>query len=100
VAVTAGCGGKDASLAGCLNGKGFLVQGGDRIVRGSSPGGVTFTLTLYASPRVAARAAGKRARTARVGRAIVDWSANPPHGQLSRAALTQIRACLDATTSA
>ncbi len=102
LAVT-GCGGSNGvSLEGCLNGKGFLVQGNQRVVRGSSTGGVSFTLTVYASPAEGKRAfAGKHAKsTALIGSAVVDFTGNPPPypggppAKLSKHALATIRSCL------
>lgn len=75
------------------------MQGNDRVVRGSSPGGVNFTLTVYPTARAAARAYRNREDAAVVRTSVVDWSSNPPpHGQLSRAALAQISSCLRSTT--
>ena len=101
--VVAGCGGgSKVSLEGCLNGKGFLVQGDERVVRGSSEGGVNFTLTVYSDPAAAKRAiAGRSPKgTALIGNAVADFTGNPPPhpggapGKLSKAALATIRSCL------
>lgn len=102
VLVLAGCGGKHASLADCLNAKGFLVEGDSAVVRGTSAGGVSFTLTVYRTPAAAGRAfaaLGPKA-TALIGRAVVDFSSNPPPypggppAKLSKPALATIRTCL------
>jgi len=103
VLALAGCGGKNpGSLADCLNGKGFLVQGNASVVRGSSAGGVSFTLTVYASSAAAKRAfASKNAKSkALIGSAVVDFTGNPPPppggppAKLSKTALATIRSCL------
>jgi hypothetical protein len=76
----AGCGGKPRpTLAGCLNDAGFLVRRTGKGVIGTSPGGVAFTLTLYADASAArGRIALLPPRTAaRIGRAVVDWQGNP-----------------------
>jgi hypothetical protein len=98
----AGCGGRPPTIAGCLNARGFLVQEQASVIRGSSPRGVSFTLTLYPTARAARRAdAQAGAANARLfGDAVVDFAGNPPGspggapGKLSRAALTAIRRCL------
>jgi hypothetical protein len=96
-----GCGGKQPTVAGCLAAKGFLVQGTD-VVQGTSGAGVSFTLTIYATTSAAKRAfaAGGEASAALIGRAVVDFSGNPPAspgaapGRLSKSALATIGDCL------
>jgi len=103
VLVLAGCGARHASLADCLNAKGFLVEGNATVVRGSSAGGVSFTLTVYATTAAASHALAAKpgASAARVGSAVVDFSGNPPArpggppAKLSKRALTAIHSCLD-----
>ncbi len=99
----AGCGGGSrASLEACLNGKGFLVQGTKHVVRGSSSGGVSFTLTVYAGRAAARRvfASKSPAGIALIANAVVDFTGNPPAyprgppAKLSKAALATIRLCL------
>ena len=81
LAVLAGCdGGKPPSVAACLGDRGFLVEEDGNVVRGSSPAGVNFTLTLDATPaaaRAARRASAHRAAIP-VARALVDDRGNPP----------------------
>ena len=99
----AGCGGGHATVAGCLDAKGFLVQGSGSVVRGTSTGGVSFTLRVYATPAAArhALAATDAASVDRIGDAVVDFSGNPPAspgaapGRLSKRALATIRSCLE-----
>ena len=51
VLALAACGGPShTTVADCLNDAGFLVSGSGTEVRGTSPGGVGFTLRLYAEP--------------------------------------------------
>ncbi len=98
----AGCGSGNATVGGCLNNKSFLVQEQNNIVRGSSPGGVNFTLTLYPTRTAATRAHSQLPRSASVelGDAVVDFAGNPAAapggapGKLSRSALETIAACL------
>jgi len=98
----AGCGGRRSTVAGCLNAKGFLVEEDANVVRGSSPGGVNFTLTLFPRASTARRAlAAERAGSADlIGEAVVDFGGNPPSspggvpGKLSRSALATIAHCL------
>ena len=98
----AGCGSQRATLADCLNAQGFLVREHGNVVRGSSPRGVNFTLTVYPAA-AAARRAYERASPATsvlVGDAVVDFAGNPAAtpggvpGRLSRGALARIRRCL------
>jgi hypothetical protein len=98
----AGCGGHAPTLADCLNAKGFLVEERSGVVRGSSPAGVNFTVTVYAHPGAARRAfrALPRGSGALLGDAVVDFAGNPPsspgHGpaRLSRGAVAAISHCL------
>jgi len=98
----AGCAGHRATVADCLNARGFLVREKGDVVRGSSPRGVTFTLTVYLHPRGArdAFAAGSAATSVLLGDAVIDFAGNPPArpggvpGKLARSALATIRGCL------
>ena len=100
--VLAGCGSGGSTIAACLNAKGFLVQEKDGVVRGSSPGGVNFTLTLYPRANAARRAfaAARAGSAALVGEAVVDFGGNPPASgggaprRLSRGALAAMTRCL------
>ena len=102
LAVLAGCdGGKPPSVAGCLGNRGFLVEADGNVVRGSSPAGVNFTLTLYATPAAARAARGASGHRAAIPvvRALVDDRGNPPGAngtprRLSKRALAEIRACV------
>ena len=68
------------AAADCLNADLFIVQVEGRQILGSSPGGVNFTVTFYASPAAANAALGRL--NPRYGAAIVatvvDYSGNPP----------------------
>jgi hypothetical protein len=98
----AGCGSHRPSVADCLNDKGFLVQGTGPVVRGSSPGGVNFTLTVYGGAAGARRAFARTSAksAALLGDAVVDFAGNPPTpaggppARLSQHALQLIRTCL------
>ena len=98
----AGCAGHRATVADCLNAKGFLVRERGNVVRGSSPRGVNFTLTVYLRPSAERRAvaAGAAATSVVLGDAVIDFAGNPPAtpggvpGKLTRNALTTIRRCL------
>jgi hypothetical protein len=97
----AGCAGR-ATVPDCLNAKGFLVRDRGNVVRGSSPGGVNFTLTVY--PRRSAErravAADGPATSVVIGDAVIDFAGNPPAtpggipGRLTSNALATIRRCL------
>jgi hypothetical protein len=66
--------------ADCLNADLFLVEAGPRAVRGSSPGGVNFTIRFYKSA-AAATAAHSRLLpeyAAIVATTVVDFGGNPP----------------------
>jgi hypothetical protein len=83
------CSGKrHATLADCLNDAGFLVGGSAKVVSGTSPGGVAFTLTVYPDASAArGRLAPLSPRTAlRIGRAVADWQGNPSSGARLRGA--------------
>jgi hypothetical protein len=99
-ALLAGCGGSSpVTLAGCLNGAGFLVTQSGVKVEGTTPGGVGFTLTTYRSPAAARRAARRlrlpRRTTAVVAAAVVDFRGNPgAHARVTRDELATIGSCL------
>ena len=73
-----------SSAANCLNADLFIVQADGRKILGSSPGGVTFTVTFYASPAAANAALARLNPTyaAAIVATVVDYSDNPPrhHG--------------------
>jgi hypothetical protein len=84
--LTAGCGSSGGatatSVANCLNAKSFLVRPADVTVEGASPGGITFTLTLYKTSG-AARAIGASLNsqtTFVTGSAVVDFKGNAAAG--------------------
>jgi Na+-translocating ferredoxin:NAD+ oxidoreductase RnfG subunit len=99
VALIAGCGGKNKlTVAGCLNDDGFLVTQSGAKVEGTSPAGVAFTLTVYASAQAAKRAAAglDRHTTAVVSTGVVDYRGNPGLGaRITAAERTTIRGCLE-----
>ena len=97
----AGCGGRPANVADCLNARGFLVQQRAGVIRGSSAGGVNFMITLFSQAGAARRVLRSHpSEDAEViGAALLDFAGNPPaaHGQrvtLSPLALGAIRSCL------
>jgi hypothetical protein len=99
VALLAGCGGTSHdTLAGCLNGAGFLVTSSGSKVDGTSPSGVAFTLRTYGTPAAAKKAARSLdpRTTVVVTRGVVDFHGNPdPEAALSRDELRTISRCLD-----
>jgi hypothetical protein len=85
-ALTAGCSSSGAvtaaSVANCLNAKSFLVRPKGVTVEGASPGGITFTLTLYKTAGVA-QAAGASLHTQTTlvtGLAVINFKGNAPVG--------------------
>jgi hypothetical protein len=96
VALLAGCGGKQsapqprttfvfkavsaATAATCLNSDQFLVQPGEKSVRGSSPEGVNFTVKFYETSRAANAAYARVGRRfgAKYATAVVNFAGNPP----------------------
>lgn len=100
-------GGKGAngiSVGNCLNiDDDFLVQPSQTSVDGQSPGGVTFTLTLYPTPTAAKAAAAKKnpKTTAVVENGVVDFRGNPspyagaPPAKISKVELADIKTCID-----
>jgi len=99
VLALAACGGSShATVADCLNDAGFLVSGSGTDVHGISPGGVGFTLRLYARPAAAKQAAARLepATTAVAARGVVDWQGNPsPSARLTRSELRAVSRCVD-----
>jgi len=97
-----GCGGHRATVADCLNAQGFLVRESGEVVRGSSPRGVNFTLTLYPGATAARRAfqTASMSTSVLVDDAVIDFAGNPPAtpggvpGRLSKGALASIRGCV------
>ena len=64
----------------CLNSDQFLVIATGRKIQGSSPGGINFTITFYASP-AAASAAYVRLNpkyATLMGAAVINDAGNPP----------------------
>jgi len=102
VLALAACGGSShTTVAHCLNDAGFLVSGSGTEVRGTSPGGVGFTLRLYASPAAAKQAASRLApaTTAVAVRGVVDWRGNPsPSAHLTRGELRTVERCVTRAT--
>jgi len=97
----AGCG-SSATVAGCLDAKGYLVQQHGAVIEGSSPAGVNFTLTLYRSALLARRASTRleAATSALLGVGVVDFAGNPPPspteapGMLSHSNLATLNSCI------
>jgi hypothetical protein len=103
---SSGAGATDGIKVGnCLNDQDFLVQPETKIVNGQSPAGVSFTLTLYASPD-AAKAAGAKKNpktTAVVENGVVDFHGNvspyqgAPPAKISKVELAAIKSCIDSS---
>lgn len=70
------------TVATCLNSRGFLVQAGPHRVSGSSPGGVNFAVTFFASAQAAAAARATHHYVEQIASATtdvgIDDSGNPP----------------------
>ncbi len=118
-AILAGCGGGGKSSSGsgggaanvsgidvgnCLNqDENFLVAPTETAVEGQSPGGVSFTLTLFKTNAAAAAAAKKKnpKTTAVVEDAVIDFRGNPspyagaPPAKIGKTELAAIRRCID-----
>ena len=122
-AILAGCGGGGSSSGGnssgvynggggvngisvgnCLNDdENFLVQPETGKVDGQSPGGVTFTLTLYKSQAAAKAVYDKKnpKTTSLVQNGVVDFKGNPsiyagaPPAKISKVELAAIKTCID-----
>ena len=100
--LVSGCGGRPPTLSGCLNDAGFLVTSSGPKVEGTSPGGVAFTLRVYASHAEATRAAASLhpRTTAVVAAGVIDFHGNPdPGARISADELRSIRGCLAKTGS-
>ncbi len=93
------------AVGNCLNDQDFLVQPETTLVNGQSPAGVSFTLTLYASPAAATAAAAKKnpKTTAVVENGVVDFHGNvspyqgAPPAKISKVELAAIKTCIDSS---
>ncbi len=93
------------AVGNCLNDEDFLVQPETTLVNGQSPAGVSFTLTLYASPAAATAAAAKKnpKTTAVVENGVVDFHGNvspyqgAPPAKISKVELDAIKTCIDSS---
>ncbi len=93
------------AVGNCLNDQDFLVQPETTLVNGQSPAGVSFTLTLYASPAAATAAAAKKnpKTTAVVENGVVDFHGNvspyqgAPPAKISKVELAAIKSCIDSS---
>ncbi len=93
------------AVGNCLNDQDFLVQPETTLVNGQSPAGVSFTLTLYASPAAAKTAAAKKnpKTTAVVENGVVDFHGNvspyqgAPPAKISKVELAAIKTCIDSS---
>jgi hypothetical protein len=91
------------TVGNCLNQQyDFLVQPQQTKVDGQSPGGVTFTLTLFKSADLAKAAYVKKnpKTTSLVANGVVDFKGNPslykgaPPAKISKVELANINACI------
>ncbi len=122
VALLAGCGGGGGTSAGsangaipnggggvngvsvgnCLNDENFIVQPSQTTLDGSSPAGVSFTLTFFKDPAAAKKVAAKRnpKTTAVAENGVIDFRGNPsafagaPPAKISQAELKVIKSCI------
>jgi len=100
---TGGGGVNGISVGNCLITEDFLVQPSQTTIDGTSPGGVAFTLTFYASQAKADAAFEKKdpKTTAKVENGIVDFRGNPspyegaPPAKISQKELAVIKRCID-----
>lgn len=105
---SSGSGGSASSVSGikvgnCLNDDNYSVGPTETSVEGSSPAGVSFTLTLYKSNAAAAAAAKKKnpKTTAVVEDAVIDFTGNPspyagaPPAKIGKTELATIKSCID-----
>jgi hypothetical protein len=107
---SSGSGSKSATdgiaVGNCLNDQDFLVQPETKLVNGQSPAGVSFTLTLYATPAAAKAAAAKKnpKTTAVVENGVVDFHGNvspyqgAPPAKISKAEIASIKTCIDSSS--
>ena len=93
------------SVGNCLNDEEFLVSPSETTLEGTSPAGVSFTLTFYKTP-AAAEAVYKKKNpktTALVENAVVDFKGNispyagAPPAKISQKELGVIKKCIDAS---
>jgi hypothetical protein len=91
------------TVGNCLNeDENFLVQPQTGLVDGQSPGGVTFTLTLYPSQAAAKAVYDKKnpKTTSLVENGVVDFKGNPsiyagaPPAKISKVELAAINRCI------
>ena len=91
------------SVANCLNLEDFLLQPSQTTVDGTSPGGVTFTLTFHKDVATAKAIFKKKdpKTTAIVENAVIDFKGNPspyegaPPAKISKKELAVIKRCID-----
>jgi hypothetical protein len=101
---TGGGGVNGISVGNCLNQNyDFLVQPSTQVLNGTSPAGVSFTMTLFKDPAKARAAFAKKNKktTAIVENAVVDFRGNPspyqgaPPAKISPKDLANIRNCIN-----
>jgi hypothetical protein len=99
-----GAGVNGINVGNCLNENyDFLVQPSTKVLNGTSPAGVGFTITLYKTAGAAQSAAAKKSKktTAIVENAVVDFRGNPspyagaPPAKISKGDLSNIRTCIN-----
>lgn len=90
------------SVGNCLNEENFIVQPNQKMLDGTSPGGVSFTLTLFKDAAAAKAVAAKKnpKTTALAGVGVVDFRGNPsafagaPPAKVSKSELAMINTCI------
>ena len=98
-----GAGVNGISVANCLNGEDFLVQPSQTTIDGTSPTGISFTMTFLKDAAAAKAAAAKKnaKTTTTVENAVVDFRGNPspyagaPPAKISKRELAVIQTCID-----
>ncbi len=91
------------SVGNCLNEQDFIVQPSPKVLDGTSPGGVAFTLTFYKDAAAAEAVVKKKdsKTTALVEKGVVDFHGNPsafagaPPAKISKTELKSINDCIE-----
>lgn len=91
------------SVANCLNDENFLTSPSQSTIDGTSPAGVSFSMTFYKDAAAATAAAAKKSTktTVVVEMAVVDFKGNvsayqgAPPAKISKVEETVIRRCID-----
>jgi hypothetical protein len=91
------------SVANCLNDANFLTSPSQTTIDGTSPAGVSFSMTFYPTPAAAVAAAAKKNKktTLVVENSVVDFKGNispyagAPPAKISKVEAAAIKTCID-----